>query len=228
MSETSNPASRYVIIGNGVAGTTAAETIRKADADAVITILADEPYPLYNRIALPRVLKQTTLPERTIIRQVAWHAQQRIDLRLETTVSRLDTDDRVVFTADGAALPYDKLLIATGGHAEPAAACPAPSRHRRDLQLPDPGRHDGHPGPIHGRQARHLGRRQLHRLRADRSLPAPQHPHHLAVRGPRFLHRISTKAAATWSTVWPARSASIPTTASRWRKCTPAGARSPE
>ncbi|HVG97842.1 MAG TPA: FAD-dependent oxidoreductase [Chloroflexota bacterium] len=119
MSETSNPASRYVIIGNGVAGTTAAETIRKADAEAIITILADEPYPLYNRIALPRVLKQTTLPERTIIRQVAWHAQQRIDLRLETTVSRLDTDDRVVFTADGGAFPYDKLLIATGGTPNP-------------------------------------------------------------------------------------------------------------
>jgi NAD(P)H-nitrite reductase large subunit len=119
VSETSKPASRYVIIGNGVAGTTAAETIRKADADATITILADEPYPLYNRIALPRVLKQTTLPERTIIRQVAWHAQQRIDLRLETTVSRLDAHARVVFTADGGEYPYDKLLIATGGTPNP-------------------------------------------------------------------------------------------------------------
>ncbi len=106
---------RYVIIGNGVAGTTAADTLRKADASARITILADEPYPLYNRIALPRVLKQTTLPERTIIRQVAWHAQNDIDLRLETTVAAVDTAGKTLVTTAGEEFPYDKLLIASGG-----------------------------------------------------------------------------------------------------------------
>ncbi|HEX2517344.1 MAG TPA: FAD-dependent oxidoreductase [Chloroflexota bacterium] len=111
----SDESHRYVIIGNGVAGTTAADTLRKADASARITILADEPYPLYNRIALPRVLKQTTLPERTIIRQVAWHAQNDIDLRLETTVAAVDTAGKTLVTTAGAELPYDKLLIASGG-----------------------------------------------------------------------------------------------------------------
>jgi NAD(P)H-nitrite reductase large subunit len=114
-----NGAPRYVIIGNGVAGTTAAETLRKADASARITILADEPYPLYNRIALPRVLKQTTLPERTIIRQVAWHAQNDIDLRLETTVASVDTAGKSLVTTAGEELPYDKLLIASGGAPNP-------------------------------------------------------------------------------------------------------------
>src|SRR5262249_26927573 len=44
---------RFVIIGNGIAGTTAAEQIRKADADASIILITNEPYSLYNRIALP-------------------------------------------------------------------------------------------------------------------------------------------------------------------------------
>jgi NAD(P)H-nitrite reductase large subunit len=114
-----NGAPRYVIVGNGVAGTTAADTLRKADAGARITILADEPYPLYNRIALPRVVKQTTLPERTIIRQLAWHEQQAIDLRLETTVTQVDTSAKEVITTGGESLPYDKLLIASGGAPNP-------------------------------------------------------------------------------------------------------------
>ncbi|MDQ3700069.1 MAG: FAD-dependent oxidoreductase [Chloroflexota bacterium] len=110
---------RYVIIGNGVAGTTAAETLRKADAECQITILADEPYPLYNRVALPRVLKRTTLPERTIIRQLAWHVDNRIELHLQTTVTGVDTGAKTVTTADGQQFPYEKLLIATGGRPNP-------------------------------------------------------------------------------------------------------------
>ncbi|HEX2033805.1 MAG TPA: FAD-dependent oxidoreductase [Chloroflexota bacterium] len=112
----------YVIIGNGVAGTTAAETLRKADAACRITIIDDEPYPLYNRIALPRVVKQTTLPERTIIKQLAWHAERNIDLLLETTVTDVDTEARTVTTADGRRFEYDKLLVASGGRPNPLRA----------------------------------------------------------------------------------------------------------
>src|SRR5437764_421722 len=75
---------QYIIVGNGVAGTTAAETLRKADAECRIVLIDDEPYPVYNRIALPRVVKLTTLPERTIIKQLAWHEQNNIELLLET------------------------------------------------------------------------------------------------------------------------------------------------
>ena len=58
---------RYVILGNGIAGQTCAEDLRKADADASITIIAAERHPLYNRVALPRylrgqVLRGITLP----------------------------------------------------------------------------------------------------------------------------------------------------------------------
>jgi NAD(P)H-nitrite reductase large subunit len=106
---------QYVIIGNGVAGTTAADTLRKGDPECGIVLIDDEPYPLYNRVALPNVLKGKTAPERAIIRQIPWHAENRIELLLEATVTRVDTTSRVVTTADGRDFPYDKLLVATGG-----------------------------------------------------------------------------------------------------------------
>ena len=48
---------RYLIIGNGASGTYAAETIRKTDTEGEITLLTNEPYPLYNRVALPPFLR---------------------------------------------------------------------------------------------------------------------------------------------------------------------------
>src|SRR5580704_14264796 len=53
---TSTP-KRYLIIGNGASGTYAAETIRKTDSEGEITLLTNEPYPLYNRVALPPFLR---------------------------------------------------------------------------------------------------------------------------------------------------------------------------
>jgi len=110
---------RYVIVGNGVAGTTAAETLRKNDPECKITLLADEPYPLYNRVALPPFLKHRTPREKVFMRTVEQHKERGIDLRLETRVDRVDTASHVVTTVMGEELPYDALLVATGGRPLP-------------------------------------------------------------------------------------------------------------
>lgn len=106
---------RYVIVGNGVAGTTAAETLRKNDPQCSITLLTDEPHPLYNRVALPPYLKHRATREKVFLRTVEQHQQRGIDLRLETRVERVDAEGRTVVTTNGEELPYDALLIATGG-----------------------------------------------------------------------------------------------------------------
>ena len=108
-------ARRFVIIGNGVAGTSAAETLRKGDPDARIVLIGDEPHPLYNRVALPKVLKGVTAPERTIIKSVQWHVDNRVELRLATLVTAINTDLQVVTTDAGDSFRYDALLVATGG-----------------------------------------------------------------------------------------------------------------
>ena len=105
---------RYVIIGNGFAGTTAAEQLRKADAAASIVMFADEPYPLYNRIALPPLLRKQVAEAKVIIRDVAWHEKHAIDLRLGTRVEKIDYEGKTVFAA-GKEWPFDALLVATGG-----------------------------------------------------------------------------------------------------------------
>ncbi len=110
---------RYVIIGNGVAGTTAAETLRKLDPNCSIHLLTNEPYPLYNRVSLPRFLQGVIVEQKVMIRDFAWHEQRNIQLVTETIVTAVNTDERVVMTSDGKTYPYDALLIASGGWANP-------------------------------------------------------------------------------------------------------------
>ncbi len=110
---------RYVIIGNGVAGTTAADTLRKNDPNCSIALLTNEAYPLYNRVSLPRFLQGVIVEQKVMIRDFAWHEQRNIRLITETLVERIHTDERVVVTDKGEHLPYDALLLATGGWANP-------------------------------------------------------------------------------------------------------------
>jgi NAD(P)H-nitrite reductase large subunit len=109
---------RYVIVGNGFAGTTAAEQLRKHDPACEITLFGDEPYPLYNRISLPPMLRKQIPEAKVMIRNLAWHEEHRIDLRLRTHVDRVIPEERVV-EADGKFYRYDALLIATGGRPNP-------------------------------------------------------------------------------------------------------------
>lgn len=110
---------KYVIIGNGVAGTTAADTLRKNDPNCSIHLLTNEPYPLYNRVSLPRFLQGVIQEHKVMIRDFAWHEQRNIQLVTETLVTGIQTEERVVVADDGQHYPYDALLVATGGWANP-------------------------------------------------------------------------------------------------------------
>ena len=106
---------RYVIIGNGAAGTTCAETLRKNDPNCSITVLTNEPYPLYNRVALPRFLKGIVREEKVFMRTVAQHEERQITLLTGVLVKSVDAEGHSVLLEDGRELPYDALLVATGG-----------------------------------------------------------------------------------------------------------------
>ncbi|HEV2579781.1 MAG TPA: FAD-dependent oxidoreductase, partial [Ktedonobacteraceae bacterium] len=110
---------RYVIIGNGIAGTTAADTLRKNDPNCSIHLLTNEPYPLYNRVSLPRFLQGVIVEQKVMIRDFAWHEQRNIQLVTETMVTHIDIEAKTVETDSGLTLPYDALLVATGGWANP-------------------------------------------------------------------------------------------------------------
>ncbi len=110
---------QYVIIGNGIAGTTAAQTLRKNDPNCSIFLITDEPYPLYNRVSLPRFLQGVLTEQKVMIRNLEWHEQQGITLLTETSATAIDTEGHAVTFQDGRTLPYTALLVATGGRANP-------------------------------------------------------------------------------------------------------------
>lgn len=116
---TSN-AKRYVIVGNGAAGTYAAETIRKNDLESDVTLITNEPYPLYNRVALPPFLRDEAKREKVFLRRLEQHEEKGIKLLLETRIDRIDAEGRCAYAADGREFPYDTLLVATGGRPNPA------------------------------------------------------------------------------------------------------------
>ena len=105
----------HVIIGDGIAGASAAETIRETDPDASVTVLTDEGEALYNRILIKEFAKGK-LPEAPIsIHEPEWYDERDIDLQLNTHVTDIDPDAHEIQTHEGDTYEYDKLLVATGG-----------------------------------------------------------------------------------------------------------------
>jgi len=106
---------RHIIIGGGVAGTTAAEELRKIDRTGEITLVSEEHEPLYSRVLLPHYLKGKIPRERVFLKKEAWYEDQKIEWLRGVMVEAIDPTNRFVALSNGRELPYDKLLIATGG-----------------------------------------------------------------------------------------------------------------
>ena len=110
---------RYVVLGNGIAGQTAAEELRKLDADASIVMIAAERHPLYNRVALPRYLRGQVRREKVFMRTAEDYTRQNLDIHFETWATEVDFARKVVRTNRDQEFEYDALLIATGGRPKP-------------------------------------------------------------------------------------------------------------
>ena len=106
---------RFVIIGNGVAGTTCAELLRRGDPACQIDMFTDEPYTLYNRVALPPFLKGKIPEGRVFLKDHAWHEKMNIRLHLSCRIAAVDAQGKSVTDINGVSYPYDKLLVAPGG-----------------------------------------------------------------------------------------------------------------
>ncbi len=105
----------YIIIGNGVAGNAAAESIRKHDKTGKIVIFSKEKYPFYYVPALPDFIAGEKELKGLIIHDLDWYEKNHIDLHLETTIAGIAPAQESVVTEKGERYQYDKLLLATGG-----------------------------------------------------------------------------------------------------------------
>jgi NAD(P)H-nitrite reductase large subunit len=105
---------KHVIIGNGPAGVVAAETLRKLDPAATITLIGDEPEPPYSRMALPYLMMGEIGEAGTYLRKDPEHySRLRIEL-VRDRVDAVDTAGRRLRLQSGASRDYDRLLVATG------------------------------------------------------------------------------------------------------------------
>lgn len=105
----------YLIIGNGIAGVSAAETIRGEDASASIAIITDESHPLYSRVLLPNYVKGLIPREKVFLRKPEDYTAKRITCFTGVPAVHLDTADTTVHLADQRGFRFGKLLIASGG-----------------------------------------------------------------------------------------------------------------
>ena len=102
-----------VIVGNGIAGVTAARHVRKASAGARVTMVSDETLAPYARTALMYLYMGALTEPHTRLYEERFWAENRIDRVLDRAVA-LDPGGRRLTLRDGGGLSYDRLLIASG------------------------------------------------------------------------------------------------------------------
>ncbi len=106
----------FVIVGAGMAGANAAESLRRVGFAGGVVLLGAEPHLPYERPPLSKGLLSGATPEARIFpRDAGFYHEQRIELRLGSRAVALDTSRRTVALADGEQVAFDRLLIATGG-----------------------------------------------------------------------------------------------------------------
>ncbi|HEY5628486.1 MAG TPA: FAD-dependent oxidoreductase [Candidatus Limnocylindrales bacterium] len=107
---------RYVIVGNGPAGDTAAQTIREHDAIGEITIVGAEAVPFYSRPGLAYLLTGL-IPEKGLFSRPDRDLERSGISRMVGTVARVDPAEHRIALDGGRVLAYDRLLLAVGATA---------------------------------------------------------------------------------------------------------------
>ena len=107
----------FVIVGGGLAGAKAAETLRAEGFGGDVVLLGSEPDRPYERPPLAKgYLLGKDTRDSVFVHPADWYAGHRVDLRTGVTVAMIDPAAHLV-TFDGGTIGYDKLLLATGAHA---------------------------------------------------------------------------------------------------------------
>jgi nitrite reductase (NADH) large subunit len=105
---------RVVVVGAGVAGVTVTEEVRRALEHVELTLVGDEPYAFYNRMAITRLVSESVSIDSLYLNRRDWAESRRIDYRRGVAATEIDRENRHVSLSDGHRVPYDRLVIATG------------------------------------------------------------------------------------------------------------------
>ncbi|MCS5421805.1 MULTISPECIES: NAD(P)/FAD-dependent oxidoreductase [Psychrilyobacter] len=105
---------KYLILGNGIAGISAAISAREHDETGEISVVTKSPMPFYYRIRLIEYLAKKTPIEKLIAYGDAYYDDKKIKVTLNKEAVRIDSKNKKVEFSDGSMMSYDRLLLATG------------------------------------------------------------------------------------------------------------------
>ncbi len=105
---------RIVIVGAGIAGISAAESVREHAPDAEIVIISKEPEYPYYRLNLTRLLAGDIAEESLPLHSPEWFSEHRIDFMPGTSVESIQLTEKTLLLQDGRSIHFDKLIMATG------------------------------------------------------------------------------------------------------------------
>ena len=105
---------RVVIAGNGIAGVTAADHVRRRHPMCEVHLVAREQHHLYNRMAIERLIYGRSAMQGLYLQDEKRYDDLNIITWLNTRVTRIDREARQVVLGTGEKLPYDRLILATG------------------------------------------------------------------------------------------------------------------
>lgn len=105
----------FVIVGGGLAGAKAAETLREEGFDGRVVLLTEESEPPYERPPLSKgYLLGSDERDKAFVHPLEWYADNDIELRMGSRVTALHRDEHEVELDGGERIGYAKLLLATG------------------------------------------------------------------------------------------------------------------
>ena len=105
-----------VIVGNGVAGVTAARTIKEKNPNTKVTIYTDENSNYYPRPRLYEILSGKSDPKDIVVFSDEGYKKQGITVHLDKKAVKIDTEQKKLILDDQTEVSYDKLVLANGAH----------------------------------------------------------------------------------------------------------------
>lgn len=108
---------KVVVIGNGIAGFSAASTIRRLNGQCNVTMISTETTPLYSACVLPDYISGKISRESTFVKTDKDYEQLGIHTSFGCEVKEIDPNAKKVTMDDGRALSFDKLILAMGSDA---------------------------------------------------------------------------------------------------------------
>ena len=104
-----------VVIGNGPVGHRFCERLVEFDAERRhrIVTFCEEPRPAYDRVRLTDYFGHRDA-SRLAVAKADWYRSAGIDIRIGDRATRIDRDAKIVLSQSGSAVPYDRVVLATG------------------------------------------------------------------------------------------------------------------